>query len=149
MKFFIFLLIIAVFLQSSFIGVNLALVLLISKNLASPEKQDLLAAFLAGVLVGLLQAQNIGFWALLFILIVKLTSLTKKLPFSKNILTILIVSSTAILLTDLLEMAYFQKTFESLKVIWEVLLSLPFYLFLLFWEERIMVKPDARLKLRS
>lgn len=149
MKIFIFLLIIAAFLQSSFIPINLVLILLITRSLANSEKENLYAGFLGGILIGLLQIQNIGFWSLLFLIIIKLLHLTKMLPFSKNILTIFLVSILAVVVVHLLESVYFQSQLEVAKIIWEIFLSLPTYFVMLFWEERFVVKSDSRLKLRS
>ena len=149
MKIFIFLLILAAFLQSSFIPINLVLILLIARSLAIPEKQNLYAAFLAGILLGLLQSQNLGFWTLSFVLLVKLLTLSKKLPFSRNLLTVLIVSGLALGLVSLGQSLYFHQAFELSKLIWEIVLSGPVYLMILFWEERFVVKPETRLKLRS
>ncbi len=149
MKIFIFLLIMTALLQSSFIPTNLVLILLICRSLAMPEKENLYLAFLGGILVGLLQTQNIGFWALVFLLMVKVIHLTKKLPFSRNIFTVFGISALMIILVSILESFYFQTAIDQTKILVEILLILPIYLMILFWEERFVVKHDSRLKLRS
>ena len=145
---FIFLIILAAFLQSSFIPINLVLILLICRSLVISQKENLILAFLGGILVGVLESQNLGFWTLTFLVLVKLLSLSKKLPVSKNILTILTVSSVAILLVSYLEQLVFKQTVDLKTVLIEIVVTVPFYFLVLFWEERFVVKPDNRLKLR-
>jgi rod shape-determining protein MreD len=140
MKIFIFLLILAAFLQSSFVPINLVLILLIAKALARPEKDNLYAAFLAGILIGILQTQNLGFWALVFVLVVELASFSKKLPFFKNFLSALLVSAVILTLVSFLESIYFNEAFEWANLIWEIVLVMPAYLVILFWEDRFVVK---------
>lgn len=149
MKTFTFILVVSVFLQSSFLPFNLVLILLICKSLAKPDKYNLILAFGAGILVGILQSQNIGFWALSFLLLVRLVSLSKMLPFSKNIITIQVVLAIAIIAMGAFERVYLGQSFESSTALTEIFLSLPVYIILMFWNERFILKTDSRLKLRN
>jgi cell shape-determining protein MreD len=149
MKVFIFLLILAAFLQSSVMPVNLVLLLLIARSLVVSGKENLIAAFLGGVLIGFLQAENLGFWCLVLLLVVKLVSTSRKLPVSKNIFTVAFISTLAIVLVNFLHQLIFKQTLDQWVVISEIILSLPIYACMLFWEERFVVKGEERLKLRN
>lgn len=149
MKIFIFLLILAAFLQSVFIPIDLVLILLINRSLVLPEKQNLYAGFFVGLLVGLLQIQNLGFWVLVFLLVAKVSSLSKKLPFSKNVITILLINIAILTMVSFFSMVFLKTSFNSNNLIWESILSLPVYFLFLFWEERFVVKSEGRLKLRN
>lgn len=150
MKTYFFLLILAAFLQASFLPLNLVLMLLICRSLVLPgKKENLILAFAAGILLSLLQSQNIGFWALVFLLVVRGVALTKKLPVSKNLLTVLSVSIITITLVTLTQQLFFKQSFDPKLVLFESVLILPLYLIMLFWEERFEVRPEIKLKLRG
>ncbi len=148
MKTFILILIIAAFLQSSFIPINLVLILLISRSLSLIDQANLAAAFLGGILLGLLSAANLGFWALVFLMVVKLIELIKKLPFSVNILTIIPVSLLLILAVEYSQQLLLGQTLSLTKVIVETVLVLPTY-FVFNLLERGAFTPELKLRRQS
>lgn len=147
MRLFIFTLILASFIQTAFLEIPLCLTMLICRSFVTEEKQNYYLAFFSGLLLGLLSTQNIGFWPLIFLVIVKLTHLIRKLPFTANFLSI--VPITFILLTLAL---YSESLISNSKIIFgniylSTILSLPIFLMIKFWEERFTVKPGIKLKI--
>lgn len=149
MKLFLVILILAAFLQTTFIPFNLCLILLICRSFVSSENQNLVIALLIGIFLSLLTSQNIGFWALIFLSVVKLTQLTKIFPITNNFLTILPTTLFMVTLVSFLENLFHQQSLNFLKIIFETFLSLPFYLSIRFWEERFIVDPEIKLKIKK
>src|SRR5256885_1337250 len=117
MKFFILLLIIASFLQASFIPVNLVLLLLISRAFIIEDKSNYYLAFFAGLFLGIVSIYNIGLWPLIFLLLVKVINLSKKLPLSKNILSLIILSLGLIGLVGYSQSVMYHQFFDIKKVL--------------------------------
>ncbi len=148
MRLFIFALVLTAFLQTSFLQFPLCLVMLICRSFVVDEKQNYYLAFAAGLLLGILSTQNVGFWALIFLLVVKLTHLIRKLPFTANSITILPVSFILTAAVNLLESFIFSSSFNIYNPILASIFSLPVLIAIKFWEERFTVRPDIRLKIR-
>lgn len=149
MKLFIALLIIASFIQSSVLPLDLCLVLIICYTLITNYKSSLIAAFIGGLFLSLLTVQNLGFWPIIFLLVIKLTTLIKKMPFATNFW----IFAPAVFLISLgvnfLTMIFLGQSIEFLRIIFNTIAAVPIYFFLKIWEERFVVKQDLRLKLRS
>jgi len=149
MKFFILILIISIFLQTSFVPVNLALILLLSRAYVVDEKMNLYLAFISGIMLGILSSQNIGFWPLIFLVVVKIVGLMRRLPISANFLTILPVSFLLIGLVDLAKSFILNQTFNWNLFLVEVIVTLPIYILVSFLEDRFVPKADIKLKIRN
>jgi hypothetical protein len=148
MKIYIFLLILAAFLQTSFVPFNLVLLLLIARAYVIDDSTNLYAAFASGIFLGILSSENIGFLALTFLIAVKIASLMRKLPISTNVLTIIPVSFIIILLVTLSQNLLFSESLNLPLIIQETIISLPIFLGMRFWEERFLGKSDLRLKIK-
>lgn len=149
MKLFILLLVIAIFLQTSFVPINLVLILIISRAMVNEELANYYMAFLAGILLGILTVTNIGFWPLVMLLAVKVIYLSKKLPLLKNILIVSLMAFILLVAVDFLQSSLFHQDFEIKKTIIETIVTLPIYYLLKIWEERFIVKPEVKLKIRN
>jgi len=146
MKLFIFILILACFLQGAFLPLNIALILLISRSLIAVERSNLYLAFIAGILLGLLTSLNIGFYALIFIVMVELTHLLRKSPLSANILTVVPLTFLFLLALSLLEQFIFGSAVQTSLLLIQAVLSLPIFLLVRFWEERFIIAAPLKLK---
>lgn len=149
MKLFILLLIIAIFLQTSFVPINLVLILIISRAFVIEELANYYLAFFGGILLGILSVNNIGFWPLVLLIIVKILHLSKKLPLSKNIFTVAIMAFVLLSAVDFLQSFLFHQDFEIKKVFIENIIAIPVYYLMKIWEERFIVKSEVKLKIRN
>ena len=149
MRLYIFLLILSAFFQTSFVPLNLCLIIIICRSFILSKQSNFFIAFLIGIILGVLASQNLGFWALVFVIITKVSNATKKLPVSSNIFTIIPVIFVLLMLVSLLENLSFKTPINLLKIIIESLLGLPIFYFFKLWEERFVLKSDLRLKIRN
>lgn len=99
--------------------------------------------------MGALTGQNLGIWPLIFLGTSRLIHLLKKLPFSFNYKTLIPISFLIYLLVSILEKILFGQSINIIKVILETGLTLPTYFFIKFWEERFIVKPDIKLRIKN
>lgn len=99
--------------------------------------------------MGVLTGQNLGIWPLIFLGTVRFIHLLKRLPFSFNYKTLIPISFLIYLLIGFLEKILFGQSISSVKVFLETGLTLPTYLFVKFWEERFIVKPDIKLRIKD
>jgi hypothetical protein len=148
MRTFIVILILAAFVQSSFVSLNLVLVLLIARSFIIDDTANYWLAFISGISLGILTSLNIGFWSLYFLIVVKLIYLVRKMPLTNNVFAIVPVTFIFCLLAAFLEQIFLSQTINFIKVVAEGLISLPIYIAIKYWEERFVVK-ETRLKLRS
>lgn len=144
--YFLLLTLIALF-QTSFLPVNLCLLVIIAKSFASYDKENYYLAFFTGIMLGILSPVNLGFWALVFLIVVYLTHLARKLPITANNLTILPVSFVIILTVTLLESIILKQKINIRIIFIDTMLMLPLFIFVKIWEERFVVKDELKLKL--
>jgi len=148
MKTLLLLITLFAFLQSAFLPVNLVLILIAARGLVSDDRQSLYIAFFGGLILGFLMQVNLGYYPLIFLLVVKTAFLIKKLPVSFNLLVIFISGIFLIGIGNVLSIIFIQQEFKLHIYIIEILLFVPFYYLVRFWEERFSVKPHQKLRIK-
>ena len=148
MKTFIFVIILAAFLQTTTIEVDLVLLLVLSRSLERDDSFNMYMAFFAGILLGLLTATNIGFYALFFLIATRVGYLLRKSPVTNNIFTILPIAFFMATALGLAERIFLGQSINIVRYIIDTLSSLPIYFCVKFWEERFIVAPQMKLKLK-
>ena len=147
MKLFSFLILLAAFLQTSLIPLNLCLILLISRAYTNHSKQNYFLAFFAGIFLGFLAPYNIGFWPLTFLVAVFIVHVFRLLPISGRFLTIIPVAFIILTAVSLLESLAFHTPFLWLYPVISSLLTLPIFIVVHQWEDRFIIKPAVKLKM--
>lgn len=147
MKLYIILIILGALIQTSFLPVDLVLLILISRGLVVADKENFYLAFISGVTLGLFQGVNLGFYPLIFLTVALLTYLFKKSPLSSNLLVTLPLAAFLILGFFFSEEVIFKKSFSYSQILIETIFILPIYVFIRFWEERFIVSPNIKLKI--
>jgi rod shape-determining protein MreD len=147
MKLIIILLVIACLIQTSFLPINLVLILLICRSLARQDKLNYFLAFFSGILLGILTPTNIGFYSLTFLLAVFISEILHQTPISSNIFTVIPVTFILTLVIGGLEMLFLGQSLNLVTAILGSLIALPIYIGVKFWEERFIVTPHMKLKL--
>lgn len=149
MKILIFILILAAFLQASILPFNLVLLILVLRSYIVSEREDLFLAFFFGLLVSHLEVTPLGDQSLIYLILVECARVIGRLPLSNNILTVLFLAffstcfnNVAIDLTTGASIQLFPNVFIS------TVLAIPIYVALRFWEERFVVRPEIRLKVK-
>lgn len=148
MKLIILLIILCAFLQTTFIPLNLVLLFIIARSFAITDNANFILSFIAGILVGLLSSQNIGIYPIIFLSVTQIIYWFKKLPFSTNIL--FIIPLFILICTSLayIEQIIFNQSFNVFKIIPETLIGTLVFIFVKFWEDRFIVKPQLRLRMK-
>jgi hypothetical protein len=146
MKTFIVILMIAAFLQASFVGVNLCLILLLSRAFAADDSANLYMSFGAGVLLGILTSQNSGLLAIMYMIASKLMSMSHNIPFFSTQLMVIPYSFVLILLFSFAQSFLYQQSVDYILILIESLLVLPVFFLVKIWEENFNFKKDIKLK---
>ena len=148
MKTFIVLLLIALFCQTSFLPINIAVLFLISHSLVSPGKDNLYLGFFAGLLLGLLSSIHLGFYAIAFLIIVEIVLLIRKSPVLGHFLVVIPLVFILALALSWAEQGLLDKSF-TMSTIWiETALALPVYLLVRFLEDRTGSVSRSGIKLK-
>ena len=135
------------FMQSAFLPINLVLVVIIARGLSFDDRDNLILAFFGGLILAFLNQVNLGYYPLIFLLIIKFSGLIKKLPISFNPLMIFLSGSLLISLTAFLNSLFINQYLEIYPHLVEVILVLPAYFLIKLWEEKFIVKSYIKLKI--
>ncbi len=144
------LIILSSFLQTSFLGINVVLIIIIARSFLMENKANYFLALFSGILLGLLSAQNIGFWPLILLLGTKIAHVLRKMPFNISIITFIPVLIVCVVLAAAAELLFLNQTINWTKVVIEVIVGLPIFTFIRFWEDKFFIRPSTvKLKLRK
>ncbi len=149
MKLFFLIFILAAFIQTSFLEINLCLMLIIARSFVVERPSNYVVAFGGGIILGLLSGQNLGYLAVIFLITTKLIQIFKKLPISSNFLTVIPISAVIMIIFAWVELLLFNHTVNLIKVVLESILILPIYALVRFWEERFIVRHEIKLKFKG
>lgn len=146
MKLYIFILLILAFLQSSFVPLNLCLLLLICRSYALHQQTNYYLALIAGVFLSILSAANLGFWPLVLIAAVFVIHFLRLLPITARFLTVVPVSFLVLLIISWVESQLMNTPFVFWYPVLSSLLALPLYIVIREWEDRFVAKPGIKLR---
>lgn len=148
MKTLLLLITLFAFLQSAFLGVNLVMVILIARALVVSDRENLFLAFFGGLILSFLTQVNLGYYPLIFILIVKLGELVKTFPVSFNLFMIFLSGAVLVAIAGGLNVVFINQEMSLYTHLFEAILVVPFYFFIKLWEERFVVKSHMKLRMR-
>lgn len=134
------------FLQNTLVPVDLVMLVLISRSFLIDEKLNYYLAFFLGLLISFLSSSSLGGVSLIYLCLVMLISIFRKTQFATYWLVIVPATLVLASLTQFLEMFLMGHKFNLSVVIWQIVLILPIYLLIKFWEERFIPKKDIKLK---
>lgn len=117
---YLFLLIVAAFLESAFLPINLVLCLLLVKLLLSGDSINMYICVFLGVLLGFLSMVNLGFYPLVFLVIYQLSGMLSRSQFSGHLLILSFFSAVIFWVVSFLEMSIFGVRFGVWKIVFEV-----------------------------
>lgn len=147
MKTLIAILIIASFLQSTILPLDLVLIILICRAFIREEEENLYLTFAFGLLVSLLNGNLLGFQSIIYLLIVFLTQLISKSRLSKNSLLIIPLSFVFLTFNNMAASLFTNQSIQLFpKIILETVLCLPVFYLLRVWEERFIPRKEIKLK---
>lgn len=146
MKTLIIILIIAAFLQTTILPIDLVLLILICRAYIKSERANLYLGFAVGLLVSHLNLASLGLQSLVYLVAVGLTESLSRLRLAGNPLLIIPISLVFLSLNQVLNSLGSQYIFEFPKVIFTSFLALPTLYLIRFWEERFIVRKEIKLR---
>lgn len=147
MKTLIIGLIIASFLQSTILPLNLVLIILICRAYIKSERNNLYLAFAFGLLNSHLNLNTLGLQSIVYLLIVQIAEGLSRSPLAANYLTIVPISLALLSLNMTATSLITQQSFALMpQVLVESLFSLPILYLVRVWEERFVIRKDIKLR---
>lgn len=146
MRIFLLIFVFLAFLQSAFLPVNLVLVTLIARSFAVTDRTNLWLAFLGGLILSFLTQTNLGYYPLIFLIIVKLNYVLKNLPISFSPLMIFLLSVVLISISALFNKYLTFGNWDLYSRLFEAVIILPVFYAVRFWEDRFLPKKAIKLK---
>lgn len=146
MKTLIIILIIAAFLQTTILPVDLVLVILICRAYIKSEKSNLYLAFAFGLLTSHLNITSLGLQSLIYLTVIQATQMLSKIRLAGNPLLIVPISLIFLSLNLVINSLLNYSTWEFSGVVVVAFLSLPILYLIRFWEERFIVRKEIKLR---
>lgn len=146
MKTLIIILIIAAFLQTTILPIDLVLLILICRAYIVNEKNNLYLSFAFGLLISHLNLTNVGFQSLIYLITVQATRILSRFRLAGNSLFIVPVSLVFLSLSQVVNSVVNHTTLDFSKIIIASFLSLPILYLIRLWEERFIVRKEIKLK---
>lgn len=147
MKTLIVILIIASFLQTTILPLDLVLLVLICRSYIKSEKINLYLAFGFGLLISHLELKTLGLISITYLVLIFLTQILSKSRLAGNSLLIVPVSLILLFLNQIISSQLTLQAFQfSFKIFIESLLALPVLYLIRFWEERFIVRKEIKLR---
>ncbi len=146
MKTLIVILIIASFLQTTILPIDLVLLILICRAYIKSDKSNLYLAFAFGLFLSFLSLANFGLESVIFLVVIQATQMLSKSRLAGNLLLVIPVSLFFLTLNQLINFPFNFQTLHFLKLFLEAVLALPILYLVRLWEERFVVQKGIKLK---
>lgn len=147
MKTLIIILIIASFLQTTVLPIDLVLLILICRTHIRSDIRNLYLAFGFGLFTSHLYLNPLGFQSLLYLIFVQVTESLSKIRLAGNPLLIVPITFIFFFLNQFALFLIGQDSLEFMKIILASFLSLPALFLIRLWEERFIVQKEMKLKI--
>lgn len=142
-------LILLVFLQEAFLPFNLVLLIIVSRTFVAPEKENYYLAFFFGLLLSFLAGYQLGILSMIYLIIVMAISIFKKIQFATHPLIVIPVAAAALLIDAIIKSLMLSSSINYWSILPQVILVVPVYFIVLFWEERFVPRKDIKLKVKE
>lgn len=147
MKTLIIILIIAAFLQTTILPINLVLIILICRSYLRFDRANLFLAFSFGLLLSHLNLTYFGLQSLVLLVLVQTTEGLSRSRLAGNWLLIIPLTFTLLSLNHIAISIFTNQSIQLFPgVFFESLLSLPVFFLVRLWEERFIVRKEIKLR---
>ncbi len=140
--------IIAAFLQTTVINLQLSLMILLSAALLRRDNLALYLSLFAGILIGTLSGINLGYYSLVYLAIVQGIRIYRRAPIHGNILFIAPAAVSAFFVFQLASLIYLHTSLDLVKIIFDSLIFVAFYWLIQFFEDRLNSNTEIKLRLK-
>lgn len=146
MKIQIVTLVLASLIQVVFLPIDLVALLLITQALIRNEKNNLIITFFIGLFMAHLQQLPLGLLSLIYIFEIELVQILKKIPLSGIFIPFLVTAFVLIINSIFYSIIASHTLIFWPKLFIEMILSIPTYIIMSFWQDRFIIKKDIKLK---
>lgn len=147
MKTLIIIFIIAAFLQTTILPIDLVLLILICRSYLKSDSSNLYLAFFFGILTAYLNLESIGFMSSIYLILVEATGILSKFRLAGNPFLIVPLTFCFLSFSQFANLILNHSTFAFSNIIIASLLSLPILFLVKLWEERFIVQKEIKLKM--
>lgn len=147
MKTLIIILILASFLQTTILPIDLVLLVLICRAYIKPGRENLYLGFAFGLLISHLNLTSLGLVSIIYVVIIQIIESLSKSRLANHTLLIIPISLLLLSFNQVLNSIMNHNTLDLSKVIFVSFLSLPALYLVRIWEERFIVRKEIKLKL--
>lgn len=147
MKTLIVILIVAAFLQTTILPLDLVLIILICRAYVKGGKENLYLGFIFGLLISHLSLTLMGVKSILYLIFITVTQLLSKTRLAGNSLIIIPLSFILLSANQITNSILLGQSLQIFpRVLVESVISLPILYLIRLWEERFIVRGDIKLK---
>lgn len=147
MKGMIVILIIAAFLQSTILPIDLVLLILICRAYTKPDRSNLYLAFVFGLFISHLNLTRLGLQSLIYLIIVQATQVLSGSRLAGNPLLIVPITFVFLSLDQVANTLLTHQILDFPRIIIASFLSLPILYIVRLWEERFIVRKEIKLRM--
>lgn len=140
-------LILLCFLQEAFLPFNLVLLIIIARSFVIDEKENFYLAFIFGLLLSFLAGYVLGVLSIIYLIIVLAIHIFRRIQFVTHPLIVIPVAALSLLVDALIRSLLLSSSANLLSLLPQILLIVPIYFMVLFWEERFIPRKDIKLKM--
>lgn len=149
MRGLIIILVFACLIQSTFLPINLVLMILIIRSFIVDAKSNFYLAFIFGLVISLLQGQMMGFISLINLFSVSLVTVLKRSQIVQNLITLMLAGVALLTIDNIIQSLIAQASLDFKLAIYQTIILIPMYLLVRFLEERFVVQKEIKLRLKS
>lgn len=146
MKTLIIILIIAAFVQTTILPLDLVLLILICRAYIKSEKNNLYLGSAFGLLVSHLNLTGLGLESLTYLFIIQATHILSKGRLAGHPLVIVPIAFAFLSLNQIVDSSLGYQILSWQKLLLEAFLSLPILYLVRLWEERFIIHKEIKLK---
>lgn len=140
-------LIVASFIQTTILPIDLVLLILICRSYLRSDSSNLYLAFFFGIFISHLNLGNIGFQSLIYLCLIEVTDILSRLRLAGNPLLIVPLTFVLLALSQFANSMLINSNFDFFRIIIACFLSLPILFLLRLWEERFIVRKEIKLRM--
>lgn len=150
MKTLIIILILCAFLQTTILPIDLVLLVLIFRSYLVSDKSNLYLAFFFGLLISHLSGTPLGIQSVVYLLIVEIVRVISRIPALNSIITIIPITFVALTFNSVVLAVVNGSSIQLWpEILLESIAALPVYLLIKFWEERFVIRPEIKLRIKN
>lgn len=147
MKTLIIVLIIAAFIQTTILPLDLVLIIIICRAYIKTGQENLYLAFFFGLLISHLTLTLIGVKSVLYLLIIQTTQVLSKSRLAGNSVSLIPLVFVLLSANQITNTFLLQQTIQIFpRVLIESIISLPILYLIRLWEDRFIARRDIKLK---